>query len=86
MSITVLLWLIATAVAPSNRRGRRHPDEDLPRRWATIKQTAEHLGVTTRTVRQMTADGRLVRYTLGARVIRYDLREVDAALVAGGDA
>jgi excisionase family DNA binding protein len=63
-------------VAPSNRRDRRHP------RWATVEQTAEHLGVTGRTVRQMTADGRLTRYTLGRRIIRYDLNEVDDALLA----
>jgi hypothetical protein len=49
-------------------------------RWATTKQTADHLAVTGRTVRQMTADGRLVRYTLGPRIIRYDLNEVDAAM------
>jgi excisionase family DNA binding protein len=80
------LWLIAaTAGAPSNRRERRHPDESPARRWATTQQTAEHLGVTTRFIRKMTATGRLRRYTLGG-VIRYDLAEVDDALIPGGDA
>jgi hypothetical protein len=32
------------------------------RRWASIIDTAEHLGVTERTMRQMIADGRLTGY------------------------
>jgi excisionase family DNA binding protein len=82
--IPLLLWLIATAVAPSNRRARRHPDDALPapRRWATIKETAAYLRVVDRTVRQMIADGRLVGYYLGPRVVRLDLDQVDAAMTA----
>jgi excisionase family DNA binding protein len=46
----------------------------------TMKDVAEYLGVTTRTVRQMVLDGRLKAYRLGARVIRFRRSEVDAAL------
>jgi excisionase family DNA binding protein len=79
MPIPLLLWLIATAVAPSNRRGRRHPDQTdgSPRRWATIAETAEYLRVSDRAVRLMLADGRLTSYRLGPRIVRIDLAEVD---------
>jgi excisionase family DNA binding protein len=48
--------------------------------WASINETAEHLSVIPRTVRQMIADGRLTAYRIGSRVVRLDLNEVDAAL------
>jgi excisionase family DNA binding protein len=70
----LLLSLIAAATAPSNRLGRR---------WANVKQTAEYLGVTTRGVRLMVADGRLRQYNgFGSRNPRFDLDEVDATLKA----
>ncbi|OJZ75813.1 DNA-binding protein [Mycobacterium paraffinicum] len=50
------------------------------RRWVSIADTAEHLGITTKTVRQMIADGRLTAYRSGPRLIRLDLNEVDAAM------
>jgi excisionase family DNA binding protein len=51
------------------------------RRWASTRETAAHLGVTVRTVRQMVADGRLTQYSLGQRCVRFDLNEVDASFV-----
>ena len=54
------------------------------RRWASINDTAEHLDVTERTVRQMIADGRLTGYRLSPKFIRLDLDEVDAAMVPFG--
>lgn len=57
-----------------------------PRRWATINTTAEHLGVTDRTIRQMIADGRIRGYRNGRKVIRLDLNEVDAAMTPFGGA
>lgn len=54
--------------------------EQFSRRYATINQTAEYLGVTDRTVRQMIADGRLTAYRNGPRIVRLDLAEVDAAM------
>jgi excisionase family DNA binding protein len=52
------------------------------RRWASTKQVAEYLGITERTVRLMVSDGRLVQYSLGPRIVRFDLNEVDAAFAA----
>ncbi|ETB31467.1 excisionase family DNA-binding protein [Mycobacterium avium] len=56
------------------------------RRWAGIPETAEYLGVSDRTIRQMIADGRLTGYRNGARLIRLDLNEVDAAMQPFGGA
>lgn len=73
MPLVLLLPLMAAATAPS-RAGRR---------WANVTQTAEYLGVTTRTVRLMVADRRLTQYNgFGSRCPRFDLDEVDAALAA----
>lgn len=74
-----------TTDAP-NRHARRHSESPPPRRWAGIPATAEYLGVTDRTIRQMIADGRLTGYRAGARLIRLDLNEVDAAMQPFGGA
>lgn len=47
----------------------------------SVKDVAEYLGVTTRTVYTMIADGRLTAYKLGYRIIRFRRDEVDAALM-----
>ncbi|MGB3353293.1 MAG: excisionase family DNA-binding protein [Mycobacterium sp.] len=57
-----------------------------PRRWVTQEQAAEHLGVTTRTIRTMVADGRLTGYRIGNSRTRLDLNEVDAAMKPYGGA
>jgi excisionase family DNA binding protein len=49
-------------------------------KYVTQAQAAEMLGVCTRTVRNMIADGRLRAYSLGPRVIRLHIDEVEAAL------
>ena len=51
------------------------------RRWASITETAEHVGVSTRSIRQWIADGRLKAYRNGGEgsLIRLDLAEVDAS-------
>ena len=46
----------------------------------TIQDVAAHLGVTTKTVRQMIADKRIRAYQLGDRIIRLRRSEIDAAL------
>lgn len=51
-----------------------------PRRWATLQEAADYLGVTSRTIRQMIADGRLIGYRNGSRLIRLDLNELDASM------
>lgn len=52
-----------------------------PRNYATLKQAAEYLGVTDRTIRQMIADGRITGYRNGPRLIRVDLNEIDDAVM-----
>jgi excisionase family DNA binding protein len=57
------------------------------RRYVKPSEAAEYLGVTTRTIRQMIADGRLTGYRSGARLVRIDLNQLDAAMQPfGGDA
>lgn len=58
------------------------------RRYVTINDAAEYLGVTERTIRKMIADRRLTGYRMSRRVIRLDLNEIDAAMrpMNGGDA
>jgi len=50
------------------------------RRYASIADTAVYMAVSDRTVREMFADGRLTKYTLGSRVVRADLNQVDALM------
>ncbi len=57
-----------------------------PRRWATLQDAAEYLGVTDRTIRNMIADGRIRGYRNGHRVMRVDLNEVDASMRPFGGA
>lgn len=54
----------------------------LPK-YITIAETAEMLGVTKMTVRNMLSDGRLRGYRLG-KVVRLRLSEVEAALAPFG--
>ncbi|OBI53598.1 excisionase family DNA-binding protein [Mycobacterium sp. E787] len=63
-----------------------HPStQDSPaRRWASITDTAEYLGITRRTVRLMVAQGRIRAYRNGPRLVRIDLNEVDAAMTPYG--
>jgi excisionase family DNA binding protein len=56
------------------------------RRYAKLKEAADYLGVTERTVRQMIADGRLTGYRNGSRLVRVDLNELDAAMKPFGGA
>lgn len=56
------------------------------RPYLSIAETADYLGVTTRTVRQAIADGRLVGYKLGQRLVRLRRDEIDAAMRPFGGA
>lgn len=70
---------------PPNRAARRHP-ERATRRWASLKDAGDYLGVTDRTIRQMIMDGKIRGYRSNARLIRVDLNELDAAMRPfGGD-
>ena len=46
----------------------------------SIENAAEHLDVSTRTVRRWIASGDLTGYRAGKRIIRVNLNEVDAML------
>jgi excisionase family DNA binding protein len=74
---------MATSPTLENRRARRHPKnaehEAQQRRWASMKQTADYMGVSLRTVREWISQGSIPGYRINARVIRVDLNEVDAA-------
>jgi len=56
------------------------------RRYVSITDAAEYLGVTDRTIRAMITDGRLTGYRNGRKLVRLDLNEIDARMEAfGGD-
>jgi excisionase family DNA binding protein len=46
----------------------------------SIVEAAEYLGVNVRSIRNMLTDGRLKAYTLGPRIVRIRLSDIDAAL------
>jgi excisionase family DNA binding protein len=75
---------MTTAVVQPPNRAQRRAEQHGGRRYATIAETAEYLGVTGRTVRQMIADGRLTGYRAGARLVRLDLNQVDQAMTPFG--
>lgn len=58
----------------------KSPRIKVARRWATLDAGAEHLGVSTKTLRNWIADGRLPGYRSGPRLIRVDLNELDALM------
>ncbi len=64
------------------------PAPTARRRYVTINDAADYLGVSERTIRQMIADRRLKAYRNGRKIIRLDLNEIDAAMrpMNGGDA
>jgi excisionase family DNA binding protein len=55
-------------------------------RLVSIATAADYLGVTQRTVRNMLLDGRLPAYTLGPRILRIRLSDIEAALAPYGGA
>ena len=50
------------------------------RRYASLSDAAEYIGVNEKTVRRRIADGTLIGYRLGGRLLRVDLNELDQAL------
>jgi excisionase family DNA binding protein len=61
-------------------------ESTLRRRYVSIGYAADYLDVTTRTIRQMITDGRLTGYRSGAKLVRLDLNEIDAAMRPFGGA
>jgi excisionase family DNA binding protein len=70
----------------SRQSMRDAPNRATRRRYVKPAEAAEYLGVTTRTIRQMIADGRLRGYRSGTRLVRLDLDEIDAAMRPFGGA
>jgi excisionase family DNA binding protein len=48
--------------------------------YGSVEAAAQRLGCSPRTVRRMIADGEIVGYRLGKRLLRVDLAEIDSAL------
>ena len=66
---------------------RRNPvQNNSRRRYVSVTDAAEYLGVHARTIRQMIADGRLTGYRAGSRLIRVDLNEIDTVMKPFGGA
>ena len=57
------------------------PTNTSRRRYATLEQAGEYLGLTPRTIRKLIADGRLTGYRNGPRIVRVDLNEIDDKLM-----
>jgi excisionase family DNA binding protein len=60
---------------------RKHTEGDG---WISITEAATYLDVTTRTVRQMIADGRLRGYRNGPRIVRLRRDEIDNSMTPFG--
>jgi excisionase family DNA binding protein len=50
------------------------------RRWASLADGAEYLGVCERTCRRLINSGHITGYRAGPRLIRVDLNELDAMM------
>lgn len=48
--------------------------------YVSLQDAAEHIGVSTRTLRRRVADGSLTAYRVGPKIIRVNLAEVEASL------
>ncbi len=51
-----------------------------PRKWITIPEAAEHIGIHPRTLERMITAGELPGYKIGKKIVRVDLNEIDAAI------
>lgn len=54
---------------------------DQPRRWASLEQAADYLGVSRKTIRRHIARGEITGWrSPGKHLIRVDLNEIDALM------
>ena len=60
------------------------PAATINDQFLSVTQTADLLGVDIRTVRNMLRDGRLKAVTLGPRVLRIRLSDIESALAPYG--
>lgn len=57
---------------------KKTPTTVAPRRYETLQGASDRTGLSVRSLRRRIADGRLVAYRSGQRVIRLDPADVDA--------
>lgn len=50
------------------------------RRWLSLTEAADYVGLSTKTLRRRIADGSLTGYRAGPRQIRVDVEELDGLL------
>lgn len=55
-----------------------------PRRYATVKDAADYIGSSDKTVRRLATQGKITLYRHGQRLVRVDLNELDALLTPAG--
>jgi excisionase family DNA binding protein len=51
------------------------------RRLASISEAADYCGIHPRTIRRRISDGTITGYTVGKKLVRVDLNEIDARLL-----
>lgn len=71
---------MAKPSVPSTHSCERCANRAERRGYLPQTDAAQYLGVTTRTIRSMVADGRLVGYRAGPRLVRYKIADLDAAM------
>jgi excisionase family DNA binding protein len=57
-----------------------HPSPTVPRRYASLDEAADYIGVNEKTIRRHIAAGRITGYRLGNRLVRIDLNELDEVM------
>ncbi|GAB3742481.1 helix-turn-helix transcriptional regulator [Microlunatus parietis] len=51
------------------------------RRYLSLSEAAEYLGINVRTLRRAIADGRIDGYRIGDRIVRVDLDQIEQSLL-----
>ena len=71
------------ATQATRKRARAQSIPQGPR-YGTIQEAADYLVTNPWTIRKMIDQGKLTRYSNGAKILRVDLNEIDALMLAGG--
>lgn len=86
--LVLCLLLAASIDATANRATRRSAKtaaiQPVTDRYLSVAEAAEYLGVNAMTVRNMLKDGRLTGVTLGHRVLRIRLSDIEKSLQPWG--
>jgi excisionase family DNA binding protein len=59
----------------ARRAARRHP---IPRAYVSIREAAEHLDLSEKTIRRLIDRGELRAYRFGSRVVKLKLADLDS--------